>query len=136
MKEFRLAGIDTIEGANAFLINYLPKHNERFGVLPASGIDKHIPLTLSEQALDKALAFKHKRQVRSDYSISYNSERFDLYTHNPMPYLKGQYVDVLELLDDELIIQFQGKEVYIKRREVKPVPTRSLSDLATRSISS
>ena len=40
-----------------------------------------------------------------------------------MPYLKGQYVDVLELLDDELIIQFQGKEVYIKRREVKPVPT-------------
>ena len=123
VKEFRLAGIDTIEGANAFLINYLPKHNERFGVLPASGIDKHIPLTLSEQALDKALAFKHKRQVRSDYSISYNSERFDLYTHNPMPYLKGQYVDVLELLDDELIIQFQGKEVYIKRREVKPVPT-------------
>ena len=123
VKELRLAGIDTIEDANKFLIDYLPKHNDKFGVPPASGIDKHIPLTLSDKELDKALAFKHKRQVRSDYSISYNSEKFDLYTHNPMPFLKGQYVDVLELLNDELIIQFQGKEVYMKRRDIKPVLT-------------
>ena len=123
VKELRLAGIDTIEAANAFLIDYLPKHNEKFSEPPASEIDKHIPLTLSEQELDKALAFKHQRQVRSDYSISYNSEKFDLYTHGPMPYLKGQYIDVLELLNDELIIQFQGKEVYKKRREVKPALT-------------
>ena len=40
-----------------------------------------------------------------------------------MPYLKGQYVDVLELLNDELIIQFQGKEVYMKHREVKQTLT-------------
>lgn len=123
VKELRLAGIDTIEAANAFLIDYLPKHSESFSVPPASEIDKHIPLALSEQELDKALAFKHKRQVRNDYSISYNSEKFDLYTHNPMPYLKGQYIDVLELLNGELIIQFQGKEVYMKRREVKQTQT-------------
>jgi len=123
VKELRLAGIDTIEAANAFLIDYLPKHNEKFSEPPASEIDKHIPLTLSEQELDKALAFKHQRLVRNDYSISYNSEKFDLYTHDPMPYLKGQYIDVLELLNDELIIQFQGKEVYKKRREVKPILT-------------
>lgn len=123
VKELRLAGIDTIEAANAFLIGYLPKHNEKFSEPPASEIDKHIPLTLSEQELDKALAFKHKRQVRKDYSISYNSEKFDLYTHDPMPYLKGQYIDVLELLNDELIVQFQGKEVYMKRRGVKQILT-------------
>jgi len=123
VKELRLAGINTIEAANDFLIGYLPKHNKNFGVPPASEIDKHIPLTVSEQELDKALAFKHKRQVRSDYSISYNGERFDLYTHNPMPYLKGQYIDLLELLNDDLIVQFQGKEVCMKRREVKPVLT-------------
>ena len=123
VKELRLAGIDTIEAANAFLIDYLPKHNEKFSEPPASEIDKHIPLTLSEQELDKAIAFKHQRQVRNDYSISYNSEKFDLYTHDPMPYLKGQYIDVLELLNDELIIQFQGKEVYMKRREVKQTLT-------------
>lgn len=123
VKELRLVGIDTIEAANAFLIEYLPKHNEKFSEPPASEIDKHIPLTLSDEELDKALAFKHQRQVRNDYSISYNSEKFDLYTHDPMPYLKGEYIDVLELLNDQLIIQFQGKEIYMKRREIKQILT-------------
>lgn len=119
VKEFRLAGVSTIEDANVFLIDYLPKHNKRFAVQPASNIDKHKPLTLSSEALDKALAFKHQRKVRNDYSISFGRKKFDLYTHNPMPYLKGEYIDVLELLNNNIIIQFQGKDIQVKYRENK-----------------
>ncbi len=30
VKEFRLAGVSSIEDANVFLIDYLPKHNKKF----------------------------------------------------------------------------------------------------------
>lgn len=119
VKEFRLAGVSTIEDANVFLINYLPKHNKKFAVEPTSNTDQHKPLTLSPEDLDKELAFKHQRKVRNDYSISFCREKFDLYTNNPMPYLKGEYIDVLELLNKNIIIQFQGKDIQVKRRENK-----------------
>lgn len=119
VKEFRLAGVSTIEDANVFLIDYLPRHNEKFAVEPASNIDHHKPLELSPEELDKALAFKYQRKVRNDYSISFCREKFDLYTHNPRPYLKGEYIDVLELLNKNVIIQFQGKDIQVKRRETK-----------------
>lgn len=119
VKELRLAGVSTIEAANVFLRDYLAKHNKVFAVQPASNVDKHKPLTLSPEALDKALAFKHQRKVLNDYSISFLGERFDLYTHNPMTYLKGEYVDILTLLDKRMIIQFQGKDIQVKVRENK-----------------
>ena len=115
----RLADVSTIEAANAFLIDYLPKHNKQFAVQPSSNIDKHKPLQLSSEDLDKALAFKHQRKVRKDYSISFEGDKFDLYTHNPMPYLKGESIDVLELLNKSIIIQFKGKDIQVNRRENK-----------------
>ena len=123
VKELRLAGINTIEEANTFLFDYLPKHNAKFSIKPTSEIDQHKPLTLSEDELEKALAFKHQRKVRNDYSISYQNEIFHLYTHNPIPYLRGQYVDVLQLLNNHIIIQFQGKEICLERQESSALPT-------------
>lgn len=41
VKAMRLAGVNDIETANAFLQTYLPAHNERFGVAPADGRDAH-----------------------------------------------------------------------------------------------
>ena len=122
VKELRLAGIHTIEAANTFLIEYLPKHNTKFSVKPASEVNKHKPLVLSEDELEKALAFRHQRKVRNDYSISYQNEIFNLYTHNPMPSLRGQYVDVLQLLNHQIVIQYQGKELCMKRKERQALP--------------
>ncbi len=125
VKEFRLAGVSSIEDANVFLIDYLPKHNKKFAVQPKSNINKHKPLTLSSEALEQALAFKHQRKVRKDYSISFEGDKFDLYTHNPMPYLKGEYVDILTLLNKKLIIKFQGKNIQMKCRENKQLTISS-----------
>jgi transposase len=119
VKELRLADVSTIDAANVFLIDYLPKHNKKFAVHPASNTDNHKPLQLSSDALDTALSFKHQRKVRKDYSISFEGDKFDLYTHNPMPYIKGESIDVLKLLNKSIIIQFQGKDIQVNRRENK-----------------
>lgn len=117
VKELRIAGINTIDAANDFLLTYIPKHNHQFSVPPASDIDKHKPLALSEEELDKALSFKHQRQVRNDYSLSFRGNKFEVLTHNPMPYLRGQKVDILESLSGDLVIQFQGKELQKHRAD-------------------
>jgi len=111
VKEMRLANINNIDEGNRFLAEYLKKHNEKFSVPPASNVDKHRPLTLSEEALDKALAFKYERIVRNDYSISFLGERFKLCTENPAPYLRREYVDVLKMLNNKMIIRYKGSEI-------------------------
>jgi hypothetical protein len=111
VKELRLAGINSVEEANKFLVDYWPKHNKKFAVKPSSNIDKHAPLTLSSEELDRVLALQYQRKVNNNYSISLFNNKFDLFTHNPMPYLRGSYVDILKLLNGDIIIQFQGQDI-------------------------
>lgn len=66
VKELRLAGISTIEGANLFLREtYIPKHNRRFAVAPAEPVDVHKPL-LPSHDLDAILSVQEERQVYND----------------------------------------------------------------------
>jgi hypothetical protein len=111
VKELRLAGINSVEEANKFLVDYWPKHNKKFAVKPSSNIDKHAPLTLCSEELDRVLALQYQRKVNNNYSISLFNNKFDLFTHNPMPYLRGSYVDILKLLNGDIIIQFQGQDI-------------------------
>lgn len=111
VKEMRLATISNILDANHFLAKYLPTHNEKFSVAPASDADKHSPLMLTGKELDKALAFQYDRVVRNDYFISFFGERFELHTLNPAPYLRRQHVTVLKLLNGQILIEYQGNEI-------------------------
>jgi hypothetical protein len=52
--ELRLAGVVDRAGANAFLIDYLPRHNARFMV----------------PALDPVLVFKYRRKVAKDHTVT------------------------------------------------------------------
>jgi hypothetical protein len=48
VKELRLAGIDTIEAANAWLPAFMEDHNRRFAKPPKSDADLHRPLALDD----------------------------------------------------------------------------------------
>ena len=43
VKALRLAGIDTLEAANAWLPGFIDRHNARFAVLPVDAHDAHVP---------------------------------------------------------------------------------------------
>ena len=49
IKELRLAGIATVDEANAFLPGFIERFNARFAVSPARPGDLHRPLGLSTQ---------------------------------------------------------------------------------------
>ncbi len=77
MKELRLAGIDTVEAANAFIRQvYLPEHNARFAVEPAGEGSAFTPIPGVD--LDEILCVKEERQVGNDNCVSYRTLKLQI----------------------------------------------------------
>lgn len=117
VKELRLENISDIDSANKFLEKYLPIHNDKFSVAPESNVDAHTPLTLSDNELEMALAFKYKRIVRNDYSISLHGKKINLYADSQLPCLRRQNVDVFNLLNKKIVVQIQGRSICAKLQD-------------------
>jgi hypothetical protein len=62
VKELRLAGISTVEAANAWLPGFVEDYNRRFGRAPANAKDLHRPLTEADD-LDEILAWREERTL-------------------------------------------------------------------------
>ena len=76
-KELRLAGIATVEAANAFLREvYLPAHNARFAVDPAGEGTAFTPIPGVD--LDEILCVQEERQVMNDNCVSYRTLKLQI----------------------------------------------------------
>jgi len=71
VKELRLAGISTMEAANAWLAGFTETDNGRFGRLPASAKDLHRPAP-SDDVIDDALAWREARTVSTSLTLNYD----------------------------------------------------------------
>ncbi len=77
VKELRLAGIATVEAANAFLRDvYLPAHNARFAVLLAGEGSAFTPIPGVD--LDEILCVEEERQVGHDNCVSYRTLKLQI----------------------------------------------------------
>jgi hypothetical protein len=117
VKEMRLAGIRTKDEANAFLKTYLPKHNKKFSVCPASEQDVHVQLPKSF-ALDKYLCIKNRRTVRNDHTIAYNRKLYQLEQGD------CKEVDIEERIDGALLIL--GKGTALKYHKITERPKQTV----------
>jgi len=68
-QELRLAGIHTIEQANAFLGTYLPQHNEQFTVPASETGTAFVPYAGGE--LDKVFSKHHERVIGHDNTVTF-----------------------------------------------------------------
>ncbi len=76
-KELKLAGITTVEAANAFLREvYLPAHNARFAVPPAGEGSAFTPIPGVD--LDEILCVEEERQVGHDNCVSYRTLKLQI----------------------------------------------------------
>jgi transposase len=76
-KELRLAGIGTVEAANAFLREtYLPAHNVRFAVQAAGEGSAFTPIPGVD--LDEILCVQEERQVMNDNCVSYRTLKLQI----------------------------------------------------------
>ena len=118
VKEMRLRGIKTKEEANEFLEEYLPRHNERFGVCPANEADAHVKLPRHVD-LDRYLCIKTERTIRNDNTIALNGRLYQIEERG------GQKVVVEERLDGSL--RMMNKGVALKYKEITERPKKELA---------
>jgi len=77
-KEFRLAGVNSIDEANRFLreSGYIAKHNELFAITPAQLGNVHKPTVALD--LEAIFSFKDERKLANDYTITFNTRILQL----------------------------------------------------------
>ena len=120
MTELRLAGVTTIEEANAVLKDFLVRFNARFGVPARHPQVAYRPLG-SGVCLDTALCFRHTRRVARDNTVKYRWRTLQLLPDMERPSYAGAVVGVMEGLDGQLAVRYQGE--IIPRQEAPPRPS-------------
>ncbi len=117
VKEMRLEGIKTKEGANVFLEGYLPMYNARFEVCPANATDAHVTLSRGVD-LDRYLCIKEQRTVRNDNTVSYEGKLYLIHEG-----VNAKKVMIEERLDGVMVIR-HGKGD-LKYREITERPVKA-----------
>jgi hypothetical protein len=113
IKHLRIAGVCTIEAANAYLeAEFLPEWQQRFAVAPANETDAHRPVT---ELHDLAASFSHMetRKVTNDYTIQFHGKRYQIARSSIAAGMKGQDVRVELRLDGDIAVRFNGQYLSI-----------------------
>jgi len=125
VKELRLRGISTIEGANELLDGgFVAQLNAKFAKAPVSPEDGHRPLTAGVE-LASVFAFEQTRCVANDWTIRYGTRWYQITgPKEGMPRPRAK-VTVLRRLDGSLHLLYRGhpltfREVPLEARVVPP----------------
>jgi hypothetical protein len=123
VKELRLAGITTIDAANAWLPGFICEYNSRFGRPPLSDKDLHRRLSPQDD-LDEILAWREERTVTHNLTLHYDRMMLLL---EPTPLARGlvrKKVQVVNYPDGHFAIRHLGVDlpfrVFDKIRTIEP----------------
>jgi hypothetical protein len=117
VKGMRVAGVQTIEEANAYLEKeYLPWWNQTLTVKPADAADAHRPLG-KDHDLAAILSHVEQRQVTNDYTVRYDGKIYQIDRRDIQVGMRKAWVRVEERLDGIIAVQFQGRYVRVRRCE-------------------
>jgi len=115
VKGMRVAGVQTIEEANAYLeTEYLPWWNQTLTVKLADTADAHRPLG-KEHDLAAILSHVEARQVTNDYTVRYHGKIYQIDRRDIQVGMRKAWVRVEQRLDGIIAVQFQGRYVHVRR---------------------
>jgi len=114
IKEMRLKGIKSLEGANKFLPQYLSRYARRFAVKPANDTDMHRPIS-EDISLDKILCIKTKRQLRNDFTVGHNSKLYQIKDN-----VRTKKVVVEERVDGSMFITYRDRNLRFREITARP----------------
>ena len=124
IKELRLAGIATLEDANRFLEEYVPRYNRQFAVPPTQAANLHRPKPTA-QALARSLCIKTTRCLRKDFTIAHAGQLYQVHDH-----LRATQVVVEEHVDGTMRLTHQGRSLGFHA-----IPARPVSPTAVTTVS-
>ena len=111
VKELRLNNINTIAGANRFLIEvFIPKFNKQFRVVTKKKADLHRKLDEKKiTELDKILSIQSERRVNNDYTVRFKNNYYQLNETQTTTVCKKDKVIIEEHLSGKIKIAIRNK---------------------------
>jgi transposase len=125
IKEMRLAGVNTLEEANAFLQPFIERYNRRFTVLPRDAEPDWIPLELDAD-LDLLFSTRELRKVANDHTISIGGITHLILRAKPERSLAGKRVAVHVTPEGETVL-YDGQTQLQHRVCAEPIPIAAVS---------
>jgi hypothetical protein len=127
VKGLRVAGVKTLEEANAYLeTEYLPEWEAKFTVVPASADNAHRPLG-TRHDLTAILCDVKQRVITNDYTIRHNMKVLQIAREDIRPRMRTLPVQVETRRNGEIAVRFEGR--YLKTVECHPA-TRTAAKAA------
>jgi hypothetical protein len=121
VKELRLAGVSTVEAANAFLPAFVAGYNARFAKEPRLGKDLHRPAPGGAD-LDEIMVVREERTVSASLTLHYDKMLILLEPNEATRPLARRRVTVVNYPDGRFAIRHQGLDlpfrVFDKLRKV------------------
>ena len=129
VKEMRLAGVSTMEGANAFLPAFIAKHNAQFGIEAADPNGAFVALEPGFD-LDYYFSMQETRTVKADHTLSFEGKVYQITAASRSRSLAGQKVSVrvnpegkLHLYDGKRRLDYRlASAASAKAKPVQPSP--------------
>ncbi len=111
IKEMRLAGINDMDSANAWLPGYIADYNRRFAVMPKDPSDAHLAYPGTSAELVRILSVQVTRTLSKNLSCQYENQLLQIKTTGTGLGLQGAKVTVHEHFDGR-------KELLWKKRQL------------------
>ncbi|NLO55875.1 MAG: integrase, partial [Thermovirga sp.] len=107
--DLRVAGVSTLEEANAFLASYRTRHNDLFAVPPKDEATAFMPAP-SKEDLALILCRRVFRKMTGDSTVSWKGRKWSALDSQGRKVLfrKGVEVEVLDLMDGRTVLHHQG----------------------------
>lgn len=109
VKAMRLAGIDCIEAANAWLPGYIAEHNRSFAVAARQPQDAHRPFAGTAQELARICAHHHQRQLSGALSCQFEGSQIWITPGQERAPKSRAQVGIVEYGDGRLEVLWGGR---------------------------
>ncbi|MGH8161270.1 MAG: ISNCY family transposase [Gammaproteobacteria bacterium] len=109
VKEMRLAGIDSLEAANAWLPGFIGEYNRRFAVAPTRAEDAHRPVLHDATELALILCLHHTRTLSKNLTLQCHNRLFQITGVGAGYRLRHSKVTVCGHFDGSTTLLHKGK---------------------------
>jgi hypothetical protein len=114
IKELRLAGISSIESANAFLPGFTEKFNQKFAVEPKNPNDAHRQLHLNDEELNIIFSIQKTRTVSKNLELSCDNVVYQIQVFGQGYTLRHAKIVVCKDLTGAISLVYKNKKLDYK----------------------
>jgi transposase len=107
-KAMRLAGVQGLKAANAWLPGYIQQHNQRFAVAPREPADMHRHWHGTAAQLAAICALHHQRQLSAQLACRFQGQILQLHEGQAHAPKASAMIDIAQYADGTVTLSYRG----------------------------